>query len=381
MNPKPRFRYPFLTATLALLALAFAGFALGLFAVSTVGLIVAAGQVALLSLSPRRAGCFATAITPEQLGEFEAVVKECRAGVARLNQRTLRMSPQAGVSEDCARFLGLMTLNVGVQRGQITGREADSLRGVFKEVLGKTAMTSSDIPLPTEYSGEVVELVSRYGAARRWGSVFPLGAGTVKLPRLKTDTTFTLIAGSGTVTEKSPQTEWVTFTAEKFGGLLRLPTELFEDSVIPLGQWIARYAARNIDRAEDANFFTSTGAGSGVNGSVEGFTTSTITNAKTLQMASTKTHYSDATLTNLRALRTVPDEPAVQEGAYYLNPTFEQLLASFNTAGDRPYNPNAQLADASGALDRAIGPERSEGLAVLEATAYLGTALAIAHLA
>ena len=58
----------------------------------------------------------------------------------------------------------------------------------------------------------------------------------------------------------------------------------------------------------------------------------------------------------LRALRTVPDEPAVQEGAYYLNPTFEQLLASFNTAGDRPYNPNAQLADASGAQPFITGP-------------------------
>jgi uncharacterized membrane protein YjfL (UPF0719 family) len=34
-----------------------------------------------------------------------------------------------------------------------------------------------------------------------------------------------------------------------------------------------------------------------------------------------------------------------------------------------------------GALDRAIGTERSEGMAVLEATAYLGTALAIVHLA
>ena len=34
-----------------------------------------------------------------------------------------------------------------------------------------------------------------------------------------------------------------------------------------------------------------------------------------------------------------------------------------------------------GALDQAIGTERSEGMAVLEATVYLGTALAIAHLA
>ena len=41
----------------------------------------------------------------------------------------------------------------------------------------------------------------------------------------------------------------------------------------------------------------------------------------------------------------------------------------------------ARPSPRGGALDRAIGTDRSEGMAALEATAYLGTALAIARLA
>jgi len=76
---------------------------------------------------------------------------------------------------------------------------------------------------------------------------------------------------------------------------------------------------------------------------VAGLTASTITNSKVVQLGSTKTHYSDATLANLRAIRAIPDEAAIRTGAYYMHATFEQMLAGFNTAGDRPYNPNSQL--------------------------------------
>ena len=161
---------------------------------------------------------------------------------------------------------------------------------------------------------------------------------------------------SATVTEKSPQAEFITFNAEKFGGLIRLPSEINDDSVIPIGQFVARYAARQMAYIEDYNFFLSTGADSGVNGAVKGLTLSVIDNAKVLQLAATKTHYSDATLDNFRTLRGVPDEAALYQAAYYMHPTFEGLLSTFNTAGNRPYNPNAQLAGAAGAQPIVTGP-------------------------
>ena len=250
---------------------------------------------------------------------------------------------KGGVSVECARHLGALALLAGVRQDKLEGKSLDAASGLFKDITGmeiKTAVASSDIPLPVGYGSEVVELVSVYGMARKFGTVFPLGNNVVKLPQLTTDPTFGLIAASGTVGEKVPQTAWVTFTAEKFGGLVRLPTEIDEDSIFAIGQFLARYAARNIARVEDHNFFVGTGAASGINGTVKGLTYSTIDNSKVTQMASTKTKYSDATLANLRTLRSVPDAAALRTGQYFMHPSFEQHLSGLNTAGDRPYNAN-----------------------------------------
>lgn len=271
------------------------------------------------------------------------------------NQRSALKSGE--VTDDCARHIGVLAMGVGVKRGQITGRAAEMIEAMSKEVFGaelKAALTSSDIPLPTEFSGQVVELVGMFGTARKYGTVFPLGAGTVKLPKLGTDTTFGLIASSGTVTEKSPTVTNVTFTPEKFGGLVRLPTELDEDSIVPIGQFIARYAARQLARAEDHNFWVGTGAATGVNGTAEGFTKNVVTNSKTTTQTGLGSP-SEMTLAHLRAVRAVVDASALRNGAYYFHPTFEQKLSTFNSSGDRPYNPNAQLAN-NGAQPFVSGP-------------------------
>lgn len=267
----------------------------------------------------------------QKLGEFRK---------AQLAMKSAGVRRPGHVTEECARHLGGIAVLAGLRGGQLKG---DRYEGLVKDVLGmeaRTALTSSDIPLPESYGSEVVELVSQYGAARQFGIVYPLGSGTTKLPRLKTSPAFGLIAGSGAVTEVSPQTEWVTFTPEKFGGLVRLPTEIDEDSIFAVGQFVARYAAREMAKVEDTQFFLSTGAGSGVNGSVKGLCVSTINNSKVVQLGSTKTKYSDATLANIRAIRAVVDSAALGMGSYFMHPSFEQHLAGLNTSGDKPYQAN-----------------------------------------
>lgn len=257
------------------------------------------------------------------------------------------------VSEDCARHLAALHIAAAMRQGKlelVSEGQRDFMHGVAKDILGehiKTALSSSDIPLPTEYSGQVVELVAAYGQARKYGTVFPLGTGTVKLPKLKTDTTFTLLAQSTAITEKSPQTEWVTFTPEKFGGLIRLPTELDEDSIVAIGQFIARYAARNMARSEDHNFFVGTGAASGVNGTAEGATKLVVTNSKT-KASGTLGSPSEFTLAHWRSIRPVVDSPALWQGAYYCHPTFESLFASYNDSDNQPYIRNGQMASLDG---------------------------------
>lgn len=286
--------------------------------------------------------------TPDQIKRTEQSVAKLQEQMdtyrkAQLNQKATASRRKGEVSEECARHFGAMLLLNGIKQDKLEGISRSRAAELFKEITGveiKAALTSSDIPLPIVYSGDVVELVGMWGAARQYATVFPLGGSSVKLPRLGTDTTFGLIAGSGTVTEKSPTVVNVTFNAEKFGGLIRLPYELDEDSIVPLGQFLARYAARQLAYVEDYQVFRSTGAGSGLNGTAEGLTKNTISNSKVTQMASTKTKFSDMTLANARTLRTVCDAAALRTGAYYFHPSFEQAFATFNASGDKPYQAN-----------------------------------------
>jgi HK97 family phage major capsid protein len=241
------------------------------------------------------------------------------------------------VSEECARTLGAIAALRGINKGLITDG-IDRVKGLVGEVLGKAALTTSDIPLPVDYSGEVVELVSQFGAARRFGTVFPLTSGTVKLPKLKTSPAFGLIAMSAAAAQKSPQFEFVNFAAEKWGGLVILPNEIDEDSVVAVGQFIARYSAREMAKIEDVVFFTADGTAT--YDSLEGLTKSVVTDSKTVALASTKTKISDVTLAKLRELRTTVDAAALGMGAYYFHPTMEQALSGMNTSGDKPYVAN-----------------------------------------
>jgi HK97 family phage major capsid protein len=273
----------------------------------------------------------------------------------QLQQRQATIVKPGNVSDECARHLAGIAIAKGLRSGQLRG---DGYEGMCKDILGaefRTAVASSDIPLPVGYGGEVVELVSAYGAARKWGTVFPLGNGVVNLPRLKTDTAFALVAASSGGADTVPQTEWVTFTAQKFGGIVRVPSEIEEDSVVAIGQFIARYAARQIAKLEDWNFFRSTGASSTINGAVEGLAVSTITNSK-VAVTGTLAGYFESTLAHWRSIRGLVDAPALGTAAYYCHPTFEQHLSSFNTSGARPYNPMAQQVGAGYSGMGATGP-------------------------
>src|SRR5262249_50820834 len=151
---------------------------------------------------------------------------------------------------------------------------------------------------------QVVELIWKYGQFRQFGTVFPLGAPTVNLPQLKAgEDAFVFLAASGAVTERKVAAQNVTFTAHKAGGLIRIPTEIEEDTFIPLGQFLARYISRRFAYLEDHagflgdgtdNYGTITGVGPYITG---------ITSTPNLtQLASTKTKPSDATVTDFRAI-------------------------------------------------------------------------------
>ncbi|MEY2428197.1 MAG: hypothetical protein QOJ40_1082 [Verrucomicrobiota bacterium] len=327
------------------------------------------------------------ALTEEQIKEFQGILGEIKGGWsemknlpatfkslqdenARLQQhmtdvRRLMAARQpapglrrAGlVSDECARHVAAQFV-VHCERSDklealcSLGSQRDALVSFARNTLNistRAALTTTDIPLPSEYGGEIRELISDFGVVRRRMSPYPIGMGTARPARMGTRPAFGSIAMSAAFPEKSPTVAFASLESHKVGGVVRLPREIDEQSIVALGQFLTRYGAIEFARAEDTWGFLADGTGTYEN--VKGMVQVARDNAKTVVLASTKTKPSDATLADFRALRRQVNKAALNGrlSAYYLDTTWETQLPSFKTTAEQfVYQ---RLPDGSAMLD------------------------------
>jgi HK97 family phage major capsid protein len=267
------------------------------------------------------------------------------------------LRPRGSVSEQSARDLALAVVLQCAQCGNLEAfcsvpRERDALLAAAREnfhLSTRTALSTSDIPLPAQYGREIRELISEFGVVRGAMSPYPIGMGTARPARMGTRPAFASIAMSGTIAERSPTLTFASLESHKVGGIVRLPREIDEQSIVPMGQFLARYGAIEFARIEDQWGFLADGTGSYEN--VKGIVQIARDNTKTLVLATTKTKPSDATLDDFRNLRSKVNKAALngRVSAYYLDSTWEVRLPSFRTAAEP--NVYQRLPDGSALLD------------------------------
>src|SRR5215472_1603018 len=220
--------------------------------------------------------------------------------VAARRHDSLTLRRPGFVSVACAEYLGAAMIVGNARSGRLDTLDEHvrgALFGKARNILGleaRAALTTTDVPLPVGYFAELRELISDFGVVRRRMFPFPIGRGTSKPPRFKTRPTFGSIAMSATVTEKSPQIDFASLESHKIGGLVRVPRELDEQSIVPMGQFLARYGAIEFARAEDVWGFLADGTATYEN--VKGICKVASDNSRVLTLATGKTKPSDATL-------------------------------------------------------------------------------------
>lgn len=384
MNKTKKFLKPYrhLSYLLSVVILSIALYALHIIPGAGILWIVGCWQLLQFAQSKRCGVCFTTALTPEQIKEFETILTEFKTlgefipgikelgaveggfaaikalpnlfkteqeradtlhkEVKRLSKALLENTPtgvrwvngQAYVTEDCAKYIGGMAVIRAANANKIKGANAEDLIARAAGFLGmesKAAIAATDIPLPVQYAAQIVELVYAYGQARKLCTVYPLGTASVKLPRLKTgEPAFGFIAVSGAVTEKVPQTEFITFTPGKAGGIVRIPSEIEADSIMAVGQFVARYIAREMAKLEDNCLFI--GDGTGTYNSITGIGLTSTNDSSVLQLAATNSSSDKITLANMRALRAKVTGAVLKTAKYYAHPTMDTLFVSFNTS-------------------------------------------------
>ncbi|HWI59246.1 MAG TPA: phage major capsid protein [Bacillota bacterium] len=261
------------------------------------------------------------------------------------------------VSMECARHLAAQFVAHCHKSDKLAGlcsvpAQRDLLLDFARSTLGlstRAALSTSDVPLPSQYGSELRELISDFGVVRRRMSPYPIGMGTARPARMGARTTFGSIAMSGAIAEKNLSLEFASLESHKVGGIVRLPREIDEQSLVPMGQFLARYGAVEFARAEDTWGFLADGGGTyeGVKGIVKTARDSGFT----LSLAAGKTKPSDATLDDLRGLRRLVDKAALNGrlSAYYLDSTWETRLPGFRTAGEPSVY--QRLSDGRATLD------------------------------
>jgi len=280
---------------------------------------------------------------PAEVGKLSGEMKEVRRALAnRAGPRPRRLEGQ--VSDDCARHMAASFILHCERSGKLealssVNGQRDSLIQFARNTLDigtRTALTTSDMGLPTQFTSEIRELISEFGVVRRRMSPYPIGMGTCRPARMGTRPAFGAIAMSASFTEKSPTVSFATLESHKLGGIVRVPREIDEQSVVPMGQFLARYGAVEFARAEDTWGFLADG--SPTYDGVRGVVPYCVENSYAHVLASGKTKPSDVTLDDFRSMRRKVNKAALSasRSAYYLDTTWESRLAAFRTAPE-PY--------------------------------------------
>ena len=244
------------------------------------------------------------------------------------------------VSDECAGYLGSTFILQCAKSGKLellsqSAATRDALLNSARQCLGlevRTALTTTDIPLPIGYSGELRALIAQFGVVRKAMFPYPIGMGTAKPPRMGARPQFASIAMSAAMPEGSPGITFAALESHKIGGLVRVPREIEEQSIVPMGQFLARYGAVEFARAEDT--WGLLADGSGTYEQVRGVVQICLDNTKVTQLGASKTAPSDATLTEFRQMRLSTATPVLGNGRYYMNATWEQRLRNFKTIQD-----------------------------------------------
>src|SRR6266568_2365670 len=115
------------------------------------------------------------------------------------------------VTDDCARYLAAQFVLHCEKSGKLEAlcslpAQREALTSIARDTLNistRTALTTTDIPLPIQYAGQIRELISEFGVVRRKMHPYPIGMGTARPARMGTRPAFGSVAMSAAFAEKS----------------------------------------------------------------------------------------------------------------------------------------------------------------------------------
>jgi HK97 family phage major capsid protein len=145
--------------------------------------------------------------------------------------------------------------------------ETKPLKGFFK-ASGESITTAGGFLAPNELQAEILSLRDLAAVYRSNCRVLPMGSDSRSWPRRTGGIVASFIAENTTFTDSTAAWDNINFSAKKLGGLVNLPSELYEDETVGLAQWFAEELAYSFASKEDDCGFNGDGTStySGIRG-------------------------------------------------------------------------------------------------------------------
>lgn len=138
----------------------------------------------------------------------------------------------------------------------------------FSAAMGGTSNTSGGVLVPDELSNTIIDLRETFGLARRECRVVPMGSDSQLIARRSGSVTARAIGENTEILDSDAQFNQVELNPRKWGALTRIASELAEDAIIDMADWVAFDMAQAFAEAEDDALFNGDGTSTyhGING-------------------------------------------------------------------------------------------------------------------
>ncbi len=180
----------------------------------------------------------------------------------------------------------------------------------IRGALGTNSNPDGGALVPEQFNDALIDLREQYGVARQQVQVYPMGRDTMLIPRRLGGISIGPIGENPAagITQSNPQFNQVQLTAKKCGGLTLMSTEIAEDAVLDLAEWVVQEFAYGFALFEDQCLFTGDGTSTylGIRG-----LTNLLTTASALAgaVAATSTHNKFSLVDNVDLTNTMSALP------------------------------------------------------------------------
>jgi HK97 family phage major capsid protein len=193
-------------------------------------------------------------------------------------------------------------------------------RGIMTKAQVEGVNSSGGVLVPEEVVNTIVNLKEAFGVAAQYCQKVPMNRDSVHMPRRSGGLTAYFPQEGTAPTESTATFDDVQLQAKKIMALVRISSELAEDAIINIADWIASEIAYAFASKEDDCLFS--GDGTSTYGGITGLKNAFVTNTAGVYTATGHTTYDAITVKDIALWRGYLPQYALPNAKFYCSQSF-----------------------------------------------------------